>query len=137
MIFIEGRVEFSYDIDNLDDDHAWQTWMNISAMDIQNDSVGWQILGKPTDVEYKSTIQNRGFPKNPSNDLKRDIDFINKNKLPELFGFTHLFFSEIENLELVENTESDWLKLFVLIRAFMNLKKLNSNQIRLTIWYNW
>lgn len=150
---IEGWIEFSPygNKDERKDNHSWMTWMNISSVVNINDEVNWALLGNPRDFNNKESkfipiAKNRGFPDNPGRNLKNDIDWIfehEKNyRKGELFGFTHFYFSEIENIDWQEAyqisiKQSDWGKLFDLTRKFINLKRIGSEQIRFTVWYNW
>ncbi len=152
-INIHGWVEFNIHLNEAEreEEHAWLTWMDISAFMLFNDEVNWILLGNPRDFKndkpkFTPIAKNRGFPKNPSNYLKSNIDEINdfqeKYGKEELFGFTYFLFSEIEKIDWkaiyqISIGESEWGKLFQLTKVFKELKQIESSQIRFTVWYNW
>lgn len=142
-ISIEGKIEYldlSFDIE----DNNWQTWMNLPSIIKFNDKINWKIFGNPRDFEdinEEYIAKNKGFPINPSFDLIQDIKYLKLNDLKkEEFGFTHFLYSEIRTFNwksIVQESESDWYKLFILIEKFMELKNLSAERIRIIAWYCW
>ena len=56
------------------------------------------------------------------------------------YGFTHIYFNEIEGLGWNSNTlepESDWWVLFKIIHLFIELRGMENDQVRITVWYSW
>src|SRR5690606_23291695 len=116
-----------------------------------NDEINWVILGNPRDfnndkAKFKPIAKDRGFPFNPGGELKSDIQWITEHEMKygkgELFGFSHFYFYEVENINWDKDYEisigkSDWEKLFELTTKFKELRQIKSEQIRLTVWYNW
>lgn len=152
-IYTDGWIEYSlYDNEEeRSEENAWLSWMDISTIIKHIDEVHWVLIGDPRkfksdQTRFKSIAKDRGFPNNPSYYLKLDIELINNSQnndsVGEYFGFTYLSYSEIENINWkddyqLEIENSDWGNLFELIDKFRDLKRLNSEQIRLVIWYNW
>ena len=150
---IQGWIEYSPYIDNKEkeDEHSWITWMNIGAIIQFNDEVNWILFGNPRDFQnlepkYKPIAKNRGFPTNPDSYLKSDIEWLkefeSKNGKGDSFGFSYFYFSEIEMIDWekeygVSLIYSDWKGLFELTIKFKELKNIQSDQIRFTVWYNW
>lgn len=154
-INISGWIEFIPSIyttaEEWKEEYAWHTWMSVGSMIYSNDEINWILFGNPRRFdnyasEFESIAKGRGFPQNPGPDLKSSIkeiiEFESKYGKGEVFAFTHVFYNEINivnwqkdyNIDIVE---SDWLKLFQLIDKFIELKNLEPEQIRITIWYNW
>lgn len=150
---IEGWIEFSpyENPKEREDEDSWISWMEIGSVIQFNDEINWIHFGNPKEFNANSPkfvpiAKEKGIPHNPSHylqiDLKSNIDFEKNYGKGNLFGFTHIYFSEIEkinwsNLSQVDSKNSDWLKLFKLIKMFMKIKKIKSDQIRIIAWYNW
>lgn len=152
-IDIQGWIEFSpfKDKKEREDKHSWITWMNVGSLIEFNDEVNWIIFGNPSGfnkeaAKYSPIAKNRGFPDNPAEILQSEINKISEHERKygkgELFGFTHFYFNEVDKIDWereygVSIITSDCGKLLDLTRRFMDLKKLESEQIRFTVWYNW
>lgn len=152
-ITIEGWIEFSpyIETDERDLEHSWIAWMKIEAIISYNDEINCLIIGNPRDFDNNDVLhvpiaKNRGFPNNPSSYLKSNIDslidFEEMFGQGEIFGFTHFYFSEVEGINWFQDygisiVDTEWEKLFDLTVKFKDIKSINSNQIRFTLWYNW
>ena len=150
-IDIEGWIEYSpYEsLVEREEEYAWISWMQVGSVIMFNDEVNWRLFGNPRDfhnqnLEYNPIAKSRGFPENPSDYLTKEIKWIAEFKKKygkgNFFGFTNFDFSEIEKIDWKNEYDiinSDWLILFELIKTFKELKKLQSEQIRFTVWYNW
>ena len=152
-INIQGWIEYSpyEDEKEREDQDAWITWMNVSSLIDFNDEINWIIFGNPRDFnndtpKFKPIAKNRGFPNNPSDELKADIQWIRELEVEYgkggIFGFSYFYFSEVDKINWkkdygVSIVESDWGKLFELTEKFKALRQITSEQIRLTVWYNW
>ncbi len=139
-IDVEGWVEFSpyKEKKEQDDEYSWLSWMDISSIIEFNDEINWVLMGNPRDFnsnasKFNPIAKNRGFPENPSSYLKSDIKWIIEHETKygkgELFGFTNINYSEIENINWkndydIKIEESDWGKLFELVDKFKNLKNI-------------
>lgn len=150
---IEGWIEFSpyENLSERKEESSWISWMELGSVIQFNDEINWILMGNPKDFnnvnpKFKPIAKERGFPINPHVYLQIDInnfeEYNKKNGTGEIFGLTHFYFYEIENVnwnrEYEINTDnSDWIKLFELIKMFKKIKNLNSEQIRITAWYNW
>ncbi|MCK8482320.1 hypothetical protein [Psychroserpens algicola] len=150
---ISGWIEFSpyENSDHRKEDSSWISWMELGSVIEFNDEINWILIGNPKDFynddpKFKPIAKERGFPKNPDVHLKTDINniiaFEKKHGKDEIFGFSYFYFSEVENINWNEkykitSKNSDWIKLFELIKMFKEIKSLNSDQIRITTWYNY
>ena len=150
---ISGWIEFSpyENYDERKEDSSWISWMELGSVIEFNDEINWILIGNPKDFhndspKFKPIAKERGFPENPGFHLKTGINeitiFEKKYGTGEIFGFSYFYFSEIENINWNEKykitTEnSDWIKLFELIKMFKEIKNINSDQIRITTWYNY
>jgi len=150
---IEGWIEFSpyENLKEREDEFSWTSWMEVGSVIQFNDDINWILFGNPKDFnnkspEFISVAKERGIPKNPSHylqmDLKNNADFEKKYGKGNLFGFTHIYFNEIENIKWldkyqIDSKNSDWFRLFELIKMFKEIKNIKSDQIRIITWYNW
>ncbi|BDD07290.1 hypothetical protein [Aureibacter tunicatorum] len=152
-IDINGWIEYSPYTNEQErkEEYTWFTWMDVSSFIRFNVNVNWVIFGNPRDFQSElpdviPIAKNRGLPNNlsyfPNLDVTEDIEYEKKNCNNEIFGFTHFYFSEIDRIDWLESYQIDidkteWGKLFALTKEFQRLKKIQSNQIRFTVWYNW
>ena len=145
----EGWVEFSNysTIEEREEEYAWRHFMDISSVVETFDENAEILFGYSKRIlrgefEIEAIAKDRGFPLHCSSAVEADIkelkEFEEKYGKGEIFGHTTIYYSEITAVKHLFNApESDWIKLFKLIEKFKEVKRIQDNQIRLVVWFNW
>lgn len=143
-----GWIEYTpcFTLKERNDDHSWQTFMNIDSIVDHTDEItellfGYskRIIRKEFDID--SLAKDRGIPNNATALVKQEMErikaFEKEHGDGEIFGYTFIYYDEIKNVTPSIPADSPWGKLFKLIELFKTIKGLEDQQIRLVVWFDW
>ncbi len=144
----KGWVEYCpYLGEERQNEHSWIAWMDISSIIDLADETTELLFGYSKRIvrnEFKinAIAKDRSIPENASEIVKGEIDkikaFEKKFGKGEIFGFSTIFYNEIKSLDKLVSDDSDCVSsLFILIDTFKTLRKLEDEQIRLIVWFEW
>ncbi len=144
----KGWIEYSpyLLIEERENEYSWIAWMDISSIIDTVDETTELLFGYSKRIlrnEFKidAIAKDRGIPRNASDIVKNEMNeirsFENKFGGGEIFGFSTINYNEIKQLDIPADLNNDWAKLFSLVETFRTLKKLEDEQIRLIVWFEW
>lgn len=146
-LFISGWVEFSESStqEERNKDYTWGIFMKMDSIIMNVDEISELLFGGSkrailNQIEIDFIAKDRGLPINPSQLIKGEMEefrIIDEKHGESILGLTHLYYDEISHLKSSIPADSQWGKLFKLIDFFMQIKKLEQNQIRIIAWFDW
>ncbi|WP_338764574.1 hypothetical protein WAF17_22155 [Bernardetia sp. ABR2-2B] len=144
---IQGWVEISsfHNKEDVDSDYGWIGLIDISSVIQFTDEITSLLFGNPNDFlnpnpQIIPIAKNRGLPKNPCWQLRKEIEDEKNYEPNSSFGYTYIMHEEIQCIDFEKHLnmnieESDWLILFKMIDVFKERKINPIDTIRLSIWY--
>lgn len=147
--WIQGWVEITtFDGPEQEEDHAWQSAINLGALVDTADEVSERLFGLSKrcvsgQFDASPLAAGRGLPPNPSAEVRSAMQAITRHEQQygrgELGGYTYALWREVKPVALDQELadSSDWRLVFDLIRRLEQDSRYNEDRIRLVVWYVW
>jgi hypothetical protein len=145
-----GWIEVSrFNESELTEEYAWQALLNVAAYIDVADEVTEILFGYSRRIlrgEYQVTAvaKDRGLPTNPSDQVKAQIDQIQRLEKEygkgEFFGYTHVYLNELKQIDWqqwkIAEINSDWFTLFSLLDKLLEDHRFKAHKVRIVVWFN-
>lgn len=134
------------------DEHAWNSLLNLSGLIDGTDSVSEAMFGfskrllSVTKPGFTPLAHQRGWPPNPSAEVRSDMDIVAAMEAQfgrgEFCGATYIDLHEILAADLSalgvgDLAESDWHAVFEAIENFRKCDRLRNAGFRIACWATW